>query len=327
MNLFGRTKPADPSLPSYALLENRLDGSEIDTLLGRIVVDFRNPLDGYRPDDPRKALLQKPMEIIDTEFSSLFSVSKNKTAAGKIGSILNVDFNKLTEEGHRLKSSFVRTRILPQHRDALDALLTNYGPEIIKLMQSKDAKGKAYMAVGLKSCVNGEMGKERKYEKVTKVEIAMPTDTIVTAASHGIINPGPQFNVEAKKGQGNKEEASTSARMRGEQIFAVRYRILTLEKTKNKDKQMTEEHAEYGDVLRVQYENGVFSYTTDEHNDFIFEDDEPENNENPKQSENTDLDSQDLEIFMHPEGLFDSGISEVVLSECEDHMYVSQSGH
>lgn len=40
--------------------------------------------------------------------------------------------------------------------------------------------------------------------------------------------------------------------MEGEQIFAVRYRIVTL---KGKDVQ---EHVDYGDVKRVNYEDGVY---------------------------------------------------------------------
>jgi hypothetical protein len=80
---------AAPRKPTY-ILTDRIPGSEIPLLLGRIVADFVSPSDEYKPEDPRPALTSKIYEIIDTDFSTLFSVSKNNVAESKVGQILGI---------------------------------------------------------------------------------------------------------------------------------------------------------------------------------------------------------------------------------------------
>ncbi|KAH7459113.1 hypothetical protein FOMA001_g20244 [Fusarium oxysporum f. sp. matthiolae] len=262
MNPFKQTKTTE--LPSYILTEARIPADEGDRLLGRIVADFNNPTDEYRPQDPRPALMLGPkvLEIIDTEFSSLLSVERNKVAQAKVGLILKVDFDKLAKEESSLKSSFVRSRFLPQHRDAFEALMQQHGDEVLKLL--RDNKGKGYMVVGYKSCVNGQMGKTREYADGKKVDINIPTGAAVTAATHGAVNLGNQADVGVGLGSQDKQSSSTTATMVGEQIFAVRYRIITLVKG-------TKGESDFGDVQRVSREHGVFG--EEEEGKFITEDD------------------------------------------------------
>ena len=289
-----KQKKAEPDLPSYVLLETNIPGEQGSKLLGRIVEDYRNPTDGYRPEDPQPALAKGPgvLQIIDTEFESLLSVEKNKTAQAKVGQILKIDFEKLKSEEHSLKSAFVRTRSLPQHFDAFKALLKIHANDIMQLMQRKD--GKAYMVVAYKSCVNGQAGQERQYSKQQQVKIDVPVDTIASAASHGTFNLGDKANLSLQLGKKEGEKASTSATGVGEQIFAVRYRTLALRR-----RQQELGEPQFGDVLRVSYANGVFGY---EDGPFITEDDASDDGDDTKASaadgEETEADIADDEAVV-----------------------------
>lgn len=270
MGLFKKTKedkgPAVvPSLPSYILTEARIPDEEGDLLLGRIVADFNNPSDEYKPYDPRPALKSGPkfLEIVDTEFSSLFSSEKNSTAQAKVGVMLNIDFDKLATQESHLKSSFVRTRILPQHRDAFNALMREHKAEILQLL--RDNGGKGYMVVGYKSCVNGQMGRSRDFANRTKVDVNLPTGAIVTAATHGMVNLGNQADLGFANDSSSKQGASMAATMSGEQIFAVRCRLITIRKDKT-------DEGDFGDIQRVRPEHGVFG-EKEESEEFITEDD------------------------------------------------------
>jgi hypothetical protein len=238
--------------PSYVLTD-RLPASVGDALLGRIVADFLSPLDEYKPEDPRPALIAGTLEIVDTDFSSLFSVSRNKLAAAKISQILHIDVESLLKNESSIKSSYVRTRTLPQHREVLAALLKKHATDIIKLL--RDNKGKAYMAVGFKSCVDGEIGKARLYTNKKSVRIEAPVGAMVSAVSQGTVNLGDQANVGLDVQRSREEQLTTRATMVGEQIFAVRYRALSLSKRAGGPE------ADYGDILRVKFENGVYSYS------------------------------------------------------------------
>lgn len=286
MNPFKQTKVAVPPrsvLPSYILIESRIPATHGEKLLGRIVIDYGNPTDEYRPEDPRPALSSGPkfLEIIDTEFSSLFSIEKNKVAQLKVGLILDLDLHKLEKEDSSLKSCFVRTRSLPQHRDAFNALKRHHGPEIAQLLNDNERRG--YMVVGYKSCVNGQMGRSREYANGMKLDIKVPTGAAVTAGTHGAVNLGTQADISAGLGTEGKGTLSTSSTMAGEQIFAVRYRLISLTK---------KEEVDFGAVPRVDNEHGVFGDSDDEgdNEDFITEDDASDNdNGGPEAQEGESL--------------------------------------
>jgi hypothetical protein len=266
MNPFKQSQKAE--LPSYILTETRIPAEqEGDRLLGRIVADFRNPSDNYRPEDPRPALKLGPkvLEIIDNEFSSLFSIDQNKVAQTKVGQILKVDFNKLEKEESSLKSSFVRTRFLTQHRDAFRALVKMHGPEITQLLRdNKSNKRKGYMVVGYKSCVDGQLGKTRQYSDGKSVDFNLPIGAAISAAA---IPAATQTDVGFTLGTTGGKSSSAAATMVGEQIFAIRYCVVTLKG----------EGQYFGDVQRVSREHGVFGETDEyeevETEDFLMEDD------------------------------------------------------
>lgn len=216
---------ADIVQPTY-ILTDRLPGSEIPLLLGRIVAHFASPTDEYFPEDPRIALHSKILEIVDTDFSTLFAGSKNKPVESKIGQILGVS----SEDGHnnqsRLQSKLVRTRTLSQHREALKALLQQFRPQILQLL--KDNEGVAYMIVGIKSALDAEHATERQFGKRTALTIGLPTAAIVTAATHGMVNLGQGADIDINSGKTQGQAFESAATMEGEQVFAIRYRLIKL---------------------------------------------------------------------------------------------------
>ncbi|KAF2273298.1 uncharacterized protein EI97DRAFT_480936 [Westerdykella ornata] len=174
--------------------------------------------------------------------------------------ILELDFDKLAKEESSLKSSFVRTRSLPQHREAFHALVQKHGAKIVQLL--RDNKGKGYMAVGYKSCVNGREEGQCKHSY----------RRCITAATQGVVNLHDQADIGMNIGSRDKGRYSTTATMAGEQIFAVRYRKVSFMKGK------PVEGVDFGDVQRVSHEGGVFA--KGEHDEeFLTEDDTSERGE------------------------------------------------
>ena len=282
-------KESSSAQPTF-ILTDRLPSSEIPLLLGRIVADFASPTDEYIPEDPRLALNSKTLEIIDTDFSTLFAGSKNNSIESKIGQILGIS----TEDGHngqtRLQGKFVRTRTLPQHREALKALLEQFRPQILQLL--KDNGGVAYMVVGIKSALDAEHGTERHFGNRTALAIGLPTGAIVTAASHGTVNLGETADFDINSSRARGQAFGTAATMEGEQVFAIRYRLVKLKKhilgTQEPDidygsvKQGSVEAAVYSDVIEAP---GVVDEDENKNDDDSVHDDEDDFDEDVSLSE------------------------------------------
>lgn len=288
-------KESSSAQPTY-ILTDRLPSSEIPLLLGRVVADFASPTDEYIPEDPRLALNSKTLEIIDTDFSTLFAGSKNNSIESKLGQILGVS----AEDGHdgqnRLQSKFVRTRTLPQHREALKALLKNFRPQILQLL--KDNGGVAYMVVGVKSALDAEHGTERQFGNRTALAIGVPTGAIVTAASHGIINLGQTADVDVNSSRARGRAFGTAATMEGEQVFAIRYRLVKLKKH---FLGAQEPDIDYGNVKQGTVEASVYCDATEVpeevHKDGVKnEDDDIDDKEDEEEKEEEDDFDQDIAL-------------------------------
>jgi hypothetical protein len=242
-------------LPTYILTSERLPGALGDVLLGRIVAKVQNPTDEYRPEDPRPALQSEYLEVMDTEFKSLFSAQENHTAKLRVGQLLGVDIEKLISDERQVDSPCVRTKFLPQHRDAMKALLGKHRGEIEQLMSDND--GKVYMVVGYKAAVEGRFKDARKYTSRKKIRIEVPTGAMVAAATHGTVNLGKAADIGAEAGSETTDSNAQSSQADGEQIFAIRYRELIGKKLGFFSSQKGLK-VDYGDVPRVVYEDGVF---------------------------------------------------------------------
>ena len=193
------------------------------------------------------------LEIVDEGFETLFSVTKNTTAQLRVGQIVGVEFDKGQSRSVTVKGKYVRTRTLTQHPDVLDALLKDYREEILDLLR-KQKNGRAYMIVGLKTAVDGEFKSDTKVHTTATIKAALPAGAVAQAVSHGTVNPGDKADPQGKFGKDHEASRVTSFGMVGEQIFAVRYRLISLKRPRHgKDEQVN-----YGEVFRVPETDGVY---------------------------------------------------------------------
>ena len=274
--MFSKKTPSSAGItqPTY-ILTDRLPSSEIPLLLGRIVADFASPTDEYLPEDPRVALNSKFLEIIDTDFSTLFAGSKDNSVESKIGQILGISGENGHNSQSRLHSKLVRTRTLPQHREALKALLGRFRPQILQLL--KDNGGVAYMVVGIKSAVDAEHATEGQFGSRTALMIGLPTDAIATAASHGMVTLGQSADIDVNSSRARGQAFESAATMDGEQVFAIRYRLVKLKKN---FLGRQEPDVDYGSVKRVAVEAGVYSDVVEGREEVSEDEDENDHDDN-----------------------------------------------
>lgn len=244
--------------PEYILID-RLPGTEIPLLLGRVVASVDSPMDEYRPEDPRPALQGRHLEVWDQNFDSQFSRTKNADASTKVTEILGFNHENMKTSEEDRKAKFVRTRSLPQHRDALAALMDRFRTPILQLLGEN--KGTAFMIVGIKSCVDGTQGARKQIAKKRALLMGLPTSTIITAASHGIISTSENLDVQFGVSQDQAWSVEATSDMVGEQVFAIRYRRLTMKKAFLSDKG---KYVSYGDVEKARFDGGVFDSTDQE---------------------------------------------------------------
>ena len=223
---------------------------------GKVLSDGRNN-EPSKPALKSKTLAEslggEEIEIVDEGFESLFSVTKNHTAQLKVGQIVGVDFAQGQSRSVTVKSKYVRTRTLTQHPDVLDALLKDYREEILYLLR-KQKNGRAYMIVGLKTAVGGELKSNAKIHTKTTVAVALPVGPITLAASHGTVNLSDEADPQGVIGKDHEATRFTSFGMVGEQIFAIRYRLISLKRPRRSE----DAQVNYGEVLRVPEADGVY---------------------------------------------------------------------
>ena len=287
MNPFNQKKKNDKqNQPQFVLTDCYPVDGVGEELLGRVVANYSSPLDDYCPSDPRPALgaLARKTETIDTNFSSLLSVERNKTVAAKIGHILNIDIEKQENEKSNVISKIVRTRRLEQHFVCFQALLKKHEKEVVDL--TRRAGGVAYMVVGFKSCLDGFMGKGREVARNHTAEVTAPVGLLSTAASHGVVNIGDTFDSTVGHASQASQTASTQATMVGERIFAVRYRVLTLRKNA-----IRFQEKDFGHVLRAEPQHGVYGAGDDDAEELVLGDDVSDIDEGEGDAEILELDN------------------------------------
>jgi hypothetical protein len=138
----------------------------------------------------------------------------------------------------------------------------------------------------LKSALDAQHVLRREFSSSTAVKIGAPTDAIITAASHGTVNLGESVNVDVNADRGRSMAIETAGKTDGEQVFAVRYRVLTLKKP-FLSKQGA--YVDYGSVKQVGFEDGVYGVTKGEREE-ISEDEEGEDDDEDE------FDDEDIDL-------------------------------
>ncbi|RFU30416.1 hypothetical protein B7463_g5905, partial [Scytalidium lignicola] len=226
-----------------------------------------------------EAIKNEQIQVEDSAFSFLFSQNNNYNVQFKLGQILGVTVEKGKEIKVGITSKYVRTRNLTQHYDTLKTLLARHRKEILELAPLVKRK-RLYMVVGFKAAVDADMHKSFEEKQSMSLQAAFPAEAVVQAASHGAVNLGNTINPQLDTDGRRENNMNASAKMIGEQIFAIRYRILDLNLKKKS------EPIKHGEIMRVKHGEGVYGAGDKE---LVFEDDD--------YSEDSDYDEwQDEEI-------------------------------
>lgn len=174
-----------------------------------------------------EAIKNEEVQVEDSAFSFLFSQNNNFKVQTKLGQILGVTVEKGKTMEFGITSKFVRTRNLTQHYDTLKALLAHHRQDILDLAPLAKRK-RLYMVVGFKAAVDADMHKSFGEKRSVSLQAAFPAGAAIQAASHGAVDPGDAVDGKVDAEVRGEKNMNTSAKMLGEQIFAIRYRILDL---------------------------------------------------------------------------------------------------
>ena len=162
-------------------------------------------------------------------------------------------------------AKFVRTRILPQHYDVLEALLNHHRPEILKLLG--DNKKMGYLVVGFKSALDGHQSRKGHQDSKKRLRLNVPTRAVMNAVSHGALNIGDAADVNVDAGIENAWSSSSKSTLVEEQVFSIGYRRITLRTTFLSE----EKDVKLGDAVWTRADEGVFG---DREREEVTEDDE-----------------------------------------------------
>jgi hypothetical protein len=273
--------------PPFVLLVQKLPADTLALkLIGRIVEDVRQPTNGYRPEDPRPLLDTTPIEVTDTDASVYQNSIKNTTVKAQLGQLFGVAAQGSKTDGTQLSGKTIVTRLLPQHRDAYDAIYAAHGRDIEKLLKLNGGVG--YMIVGLKTILDGSVDFSRSHEQGLSGETSAPVGAVLAATTQGV-GAFLGNSVDPSIGGGKVVAAEWAARhqMMGERVFAIQYRVVSLEKQgKLWNGKKT---ARLKSMYVVNLQDGVYG---DNHDDkpkeVVYEDDESETSGGEEEEEGED---------------------------------------
>jgi hypothetical protein len=240
-----------PNAKPTFMLTDRLPAVLAPQLLGRFVADPMHPTHEYVPEDPRPLLTHIPIEIVDEDALTILSSLENSSIGAKLGSILKLKTEDSHDNSRKISTRKVLTRSLPQQRKCFIAVLDGHRDEILKLLQ--DNKGKGYMIVGMKTYVDAELEVGHGHEMHRSLGAKIPVAEVVAVATQIPATPLiPNPSIAADKGSKSTYQARSAAS--GEEIFAIQYRVVKLKKSYLSSTAM----ATYGDLKRVDFEDGVY---------------------------------------------------------------------
>ncbi|KAH7247464.1 uncharacterized protein BKA55DRAFT_571890 [Fusarium redolens] len=219
--------------PSFVLLSTKLPADTLALkLLGRIVEDIRQPTNGYRPENPRPLLAVEPIEATDTDATLYYHSVTDAHANAQLGRLLELSTITSTTDTAKLAGKKIITRILPQHRDAFDAIVRAHRDAVEKLLKFND--GVAYMIVGVKTIFDGSVEVEHARSRQADGRLELPVTRMAAAAGmQGLstgLNLGKAVDPSIEAGRAATREWMARNEIVGEQVFAVQYRRVVLQR-------------------------------------------------------------------------------------------------
>ncbi|GKZ27283.1 hypothetical protein AbraIFM66951_004874 [Aspergillus brasiliensis] len=259
--------------PTFVITERLPCEKYFDKLLGVVVADITCPHHEYCPDAPTRGISSDPDDTIEADVETFLLSQSNASIRADLRALFGLGAESASSTKRGINSKWVLTRRLPQHRKAFEAIVDTYGNELMKMLKNNNGRG--YMVVGFKTCIDAEIsqGSERLWKLDGNMTI--PVSKLATAASHGaaVFDGSMDPSVSVSKKSGIRVIAQSIAR--GEQIFAVQYRKVSLKKSYFS----TEQKAEIRRLKTVDHEDGI--YGTNEDDEVRYEDEDSGDEDDP----------------------------------------------
>jgi len=269
--------------PPYVLLSDRLPQSTTSKLLGRIVADPLFPRDEFVPDNPLFSLREPPLEVTDSNVGLTFDANRDQNVQAKLYKLFQMEAARGAHNEAEFSSKRVITRTLEQHRKAWHDIYAKHRAEILQMLATKQCKGTAYMVVAIKSFIDAEVEYKRGNQNTVVLRTELPVAETVAALGGGMPviqqNANPTIVVE----RSFKADWLQKNTADGEQVFAIRYRIIKMKRAGSLISRSREQMAEYGGVHRVDWGHGVMG--KDDEEEFVFEDDEAQQDDSHDEEE------------------------------------------
>jgi hypothetical protein len=253
--------------PTFVLTERLPCEKYFDKFLGVVVADIARPHHEYCPNDPRLAVSYGPDDIIETDVETFLSSQSNASVQATLRGLFGLDAESESSTEHGIRSKWVLTRRLPQHRKVFEAIVGKYGNELVQMLKNNNGQG--YMVVGFKTCVDAEITQGSERLRKLDGNMTIPVSQLAAAASHGVAVVGGTMDpsVSVLKQSGIRVIAQSIAK--GEQIFAVQYRKISLKKSFFN----AEQRATLQPLKTVDHEDGI--YGTNKNDEVRYEDEDP----------------------------------------------------
>ena len=189
------------------------------------------------------------MEVTSNDVENVLATTKSKDAQVRLEQILGISSTNSEEASKNFKSRMVITRTLRQHQQVFDALIKAHKDDIMKLLKNQ-SRHRAYMIVGLKTCLNAEFGSSNSSSSGGEVHLQVPLQEAAMAFGapplpFSLTNPSIQVTKETSK------ELLSRFLAVGERVFSVRVREVKLHSLFRKEPRM-------GNALEAPSQQGVF---------------------------------------------------------------------
>ncbi|CEJ60997.1 hypothetical protein PMG11_09547 [Penicillium brasilianum] len=215
------------SVPSFHYLEplNQLPGSEINTLLGRFVLDRWNPgVQGFEPEDPSRVITEEYIsEDIHFENAEMRIASiSHKSAQASLSRAVMLGNSHNGEGDVVLRSAKVIKRAIKDARVAFTALLNDLEvSEGVKKMMRSSRKHTVWMITGILCATDAHIGTITSTSNLSGMKTTIPIPSLEsTGLSLTTLGTGGGTLSSSRR---VVSHLNLEADISGSRIFAVQY--------------------------------------------------------------------------------------------------------
>jgi len=261
----------------YFVLDEPCPTDEIQSMMGRVVMDKRLPLQAYAPVEPLDPNETKhnPQDIIPSILPSPILTTNRKdflqnltSASARTGlsEYFGIEFARSKEERAVLESQVVRRYTLKQHEQYFTELMKHpaYSGDVKQLL-ARSKGGKAYFVVGFLVTKGAVWSREKGTLYSGSVNIKVPLS--MAAGLPLQLDPSVGFSYEQGRSQG-----SDTTTLQAE-IFAISYAVIKINRSFDKNsRHFIKEQPVLGYMARAKAHH--LALGADDEEDIVEEDDE-----------------------------------------------------